>query len=384
MTETPEPTHQTQNPSPNFTISEHSTPSMANTGEGSSANAKPVIVRVKRKAFQSLLEAFWLEINERPLKRPLLDLEKLSISDSSGKEEVKTKKVLVQHLETVSTSEAAYNILQSFAPNSDGALDSKTKSDERRHTFKKENIQDQLLVKARQEQEILAKNARFEQIWRSRKGKNEAAQDKALHEMCHLYDVVRVDVEETSSQVQEDMSLEDQMILCNYLPLIRDFIPSAAAEIESDIHAYMSKQASPDEYVYDLYAVKDDMNITDEDALNPFPLVQVDEDDEFYAGPPESEFESDDSNAEDNPLNDYPDEEASEDEEDSDSRASDDESGEPKSDSASDRSLDSENLVQLEDEINDDCENESDCDSDDDDGDGDVDDNTEDWRWSYR
>lgn len=30
--------------------------------------------------------------------------------------------------------------------------------------------------------------------------------------------------------------------------------------------------ASPDEYVYDLYAVKDDMNITDEDALNPFPL----------------------------------------------------------------------------------------------------------------
>lgn len=51
--------------------------------------------------------------------------------------------------------------------------------------------------------QILAKNARFEQIWRSRKGKNEAAQDKALHEMCHLYDVVRVDVEETSSQVQE-------------------------------------------------------------------------------------------------------------------------------------------------------------------------------------
>lgn len=38
------------------------------------------------------------------------------------------------------------------------------------------------------------------------------------------------------------MSLEDQMILSNYLPLIRDFIPSAAAEIESDIHAYMSKQ----------------------------------------------------------------------------------------------------------------------------------------------
>lgn len=27
-----------------------------------------------------------------------------------------------------------------WQPNSDGALDSKTKSDERRHTFKKENV----------------------------------------------------------------------------------------------------------------------------------------------------------------------------------------------------------------------------------------------------
>ncbi|KAJ0539321.1 hypothetical protein HanHA300_Chr08g0284991 [Helianthus annuus] len=46
---------------------------------------KLVVVRVKRKSYQSPLEAFWLEINERPVKRPLLDFAKLSINDSASK-----------------------------------------------------------------------------------------------------------------------------------------------------------------------------------------------------------------------------------------------------------------------------------------------------------
>ncbi|XP_059431163.1 RNA-directed DNA methylation 4-like [Corylus avellana] len=75
---------------------------------------KPVVVRVKRKASQSRLDALWLEISERPLKRPLLDFENLSISDSSRKEEFKTKKVLVQHVETVRSSETAIDVVQSF------------------------------------------------------------------------------------------------------------------------------------------------------------------------------------------------------------------------------------------------------------------------------
>lgn len=97
--------------------------------------------------------------------------------------------------------------------------------------------------------------------------------------------------------------------------------------------------ASKDEYVYDLYAVKEDNNTIVEDTSNPFPLygfvcllvdllhcctsslvfifcyfgnlsssflvvmdhclwyrVQVDEDNEFYAGPIASDDESDDSN----------------------------------------------------------------------------------------
>lgn len=38
------------------------------------------------------------------------------------------------------------------------------------------------------------------------------------------------------------MSLEDQSMLSSYLPLLREFIPSAAEEIESDINANMMKQ----------------------------------------------------------------------------------------------------------------------------------------------
>lgn len=315
---------------------------MAACSSAPSENEKPVIVRVKRKAHQSPLEAFWLEISERPLKRPLLDLENLSISDSSGKAEgLKSKKVLVQHVETTSSSEDTIDIVQSLVqPKSVDGCGSKTKNEERRRTFTTQNKQDQLLGKAREKQEVLSKNARFEQIWRSRKGKKEVMHDDALHDMYHVYDVVRVDVEESASEVheQEDADLEDHRIMSSYLPLLREFIPSAAAEVESDIHEYISKRVSKDDYVYDLYAVKDNNTTINEDASNPFPLVQVDEDNEFYAGPITSDNESNDSNAEDNPLNDYPDEEPSEDDKDGGSSTSKDESEENDSASANNKS----------------------------------------------
>lgn len=93
-------------------------PVMAEITSAPPTTKKPVIVRVKRKAFQSPLDAFckywsfkfaflslslllifldyerWfcfplfglsgLEIQERPLKRPLIDFAKLSISDASS------------------------------------------------------------------------------------------------------------------------------------------------------------------------------------------------------------------------------------------------------------------------------------------------------------
>lgn len=43
------------------------------------------------------------------------------------------------------------------------------------------------------------RSARFEQIWRSRKGSRDA-DNESLREICHLYDVVRVDVEDEESE----------------------------------------------------------------------------------------------------------------------------------------------------------------------------------------
>ncbi|XVE58946.1 hypothetical protein DITRI_Ditri05aG0003900 [Diplodiscus trichospermus] len=290
---------------------------MANNSESSSVALqstadKPVVVRVKRKVSQSRLDAFWLEINERPLKRPFSDFQNLSISELSQKEELKSKKVFVQHVDTVISSEASVDIVQSFVSNSADATKDNAKSRERRHPHKSNNRQEQL-SKSIQKHEEVAKNARFEQIWRSRKGKKEA-----VDEMCHFYDVVRVDVEESSNsvQVEEEISLADQKLLSSYLPLLREFIPTAAAEIESDMRSYMFEK---DEYVYDYYTVKDDMDVDEDTAPNPFPLVQVDDED-FYDVPYESEYDSEDSNAEDNPRNDYPDE-ISQEEEDEDEEA---------------------------------------------------------------
>ncbi|KAL5718333.1 hypothetical protein ACHQM5_011244 [Ranunculus cassubicifolius] len=293
---------------------------MEDTGGSCSSSSnlnsvKPVVVRVKRKSSQSPVEAFWLEINERPQKRAMLDFEKLSISDLHEKvSENKNKKVFVQHVETVTNSDAAIDIVQSFVSNS-----TETKSEERKRSFKDVNKHHQLLSRSKQSHEFLAKNARFEQIWRSRKGKKES-KDGDIHQVCNLYDVVRVDSDEKSSKKEKprDTSMEDDSILRDYLPLLRECLPSAAEEIESDMLSYFSNQGgSADDFVYDLYTVQDEPQAAFEDSVNAYPLVQVDEEDDFYDGPTQSEFESDDSNAEDNPLNDYPDEEETSEDEDS-------------------------------------------------------------------
>ncbi|TYI91011.1 hypothetical protein E1A91_D03G162100v1 [Gossypium mustelinum] len=344
---------------------------MASNGESSSTppqstTDKPVIVRVKRKVSQFRLDAFWLEINERPLKRPFSDFEKLSISESSQREELKSKKVFVRHVDTLTSSQATVDIVQSFIPNSVDVTDGNTKSQEGRRP-QKTNYE-------------MAKNARFEQIWRSRRGKKEA-----VDEMYHFYDVLRVEVEEKSNSMQiEEESLEDRELLSSYLPLLREFIPAAAAEIESDIRAYMFEKDA-DGYVYDYYTVKNDMDVGEEDmASNPFPLVKVDDED-FYDVPYESEYDSEDSNAEDNPRNDYPDESSEEEEEDEDedeeTKAS-DQSGEGSSKSSEVRSVsgyDEEVLYEVDpyDDINGDSNHLGH-------GNSDYDTDGEDWRWSYR
>ncbi|KAJ6291284.1 hypothetical protein OIU76_023361 [Salix suchowensis] len=300
---------------------------MATIGETSMntppPESRPVFVRVKRKAHQSRLDAFWLEVNERPTKKAMLDLEKLSICNNSVDvqvEELKAKKVLVKHVETVASMDTTLEIVQSFMSNSAHVVE------EQNRTIK--NKKEQILSRSRQNQEVLASNARFEQIWRSRRGDRGASEDKALHDMCSFYDVVRVE----ESFNEGCICLEDQKILSSYLPLLREFLPSAAAELESDIHAYLSNQGSAfnaipleDDYVYDYYTVKDDMDKDDIETASPFPLVKVEEEDFYDGRDDESEYDTDDSNAEDHPRNDYPDESSLDDHE-SESEASIDES----------------------------------------------------------
>ncbi|VVB01809.1 unnamed protein product [Arabis nemorensis] len=269
---------------------------MAAVGESSSiqkeVGEKPVIVRVKRKVGQSPLDAFWLEINERPFKRPYLDFSKLSISKSEEKEVLKPKKVLVRHLETVTDTETTVDVIHSlFEPDRKEHSCSKGKSEERKIAFKKDNRKEQRLTKAVQQQQIAADNARFEQIWWSRKGKKEGIRDKELHERCNLYDVIRVDAEERPENAPESTSLEDQKMLASFLPLLRECIPTAAEEIEADIHS-----SHTEEYVYDYYAVNEDMDISEDSSKHQFPLVKVEEEEEFCDGSDESDYDSDDSN----------------------------------------------------------------------------------------
>ncbi|PWA60690.1 RNA-directed DNA methylation 4 [Artemisia annua] len=289
-----------------------------------------------------------LEVNERPVKRPLLDFHKLSINDSSSVtkvEELKSKKFFVQHVETVSTSDVAVDIIQSFVaskPDSTDALETKTKNEDQRRSNKTDNKQKKLLGKAKETQELLAKNARFKQIWKSRKENDTHASDYALRDMYHFYDVERVDAGETSG-VQEQEDEDDQRLMYSFLPLLQEFIPSAAEELETEMDHQIVKQASKDDYVYDLYAVKDgNVSMMEENSSSPFPFVQVDDDDEFYNGPDNSDYDTDDSNAEDNPMNDYPDEE--EEEEENSSESPNEDSEEEKSDTSGSETMRNQDL----------------------------------------
>ncbi|KAL6640573.1 hypothetical protein ACP70R_021696 [Stipagrostis hirtigluma subsp. patula] len=281
------------------------------------AREKPIVVRVKRKPSQTRPDAFWLEINERPAKKAMLDFSSLSISEPSSSgakasEEPRVKKLLVQHIETVHHSKAVEDVLHSLLHDGLDAKEMKSKTKKWNDRFHQDKKQDQLRLAARQRHEDMGKNARFAQIWRSRKGeKNDA--DDSLREICHLYDAVQVDPDEEKHPAEPRIiSLEEGAVLCNFLPLIREYLPSAAEEIESDV---ISLAQSEDSEVYDIYTVKEVDDTKMEDAsTTSYPRLQVDcDEDECYDE--DDPYNSDDSNAEDNPLFDYP-EELSEDEDD--------------------------------------------------------------------
>ncbi|KAH7677751.1 hypothetical protein IHE45_07G104100 [Dioscorea alata] len=98
---------------------------MAALGESSSSPAtvktKPFIVRVKPKVSQEPFDALWLEINEHTSRALTFEdlLERslspyFDLSSSASFEESRTKRVLVQHVETISGSECTKDALLTF------------------------------------------------------------------------------------------------------------------------------------------------------------------------------------------------------------------------------------------------------------------------------
>jgi len=49
-----------------------------------------------------------------------------------------------------------------------------------------------------------SKDARFEQILKNRTAIKKTADEKALHEICHFYDIIRIDSEEKIREVQQE------------------------------------------------------------------------------------------------------------------------------------------------------------------------------------
>ncbi|KAG5401729.1 hypothetical protein IGI04_016336, partial [Brassica rapa subsp. trilocularis] len=176
---------------------------------------KPVIVRVKRKVGHSLLDAFC-----KFLLSLYLD--------------VKPKKVLLRHLETV-TVDVIHSLFarQRFFVLVEHSC-SKGKFEERKVALKKEETAlDQSCTAATGSQletcVIKSCTVSARQLHRMLSLSNWRSGNKELHERCSLfYDVIRVDAEEKPvcifSSYSRLTSLEDQKLLASFLPLLRESI----------------------------------------------------------------------------------------------------------------------------------------------------------------
>lgn len=56
-------------------------------------------------------------------------------------------------------------------------------------------------------------------------------------------------------------------MLASFLPLLKECIPTAAEEIEADLY-----DSHTEEYVYDFYAVNEEMDVSEDSSKNQFPL----------------------------------------------------------------------------------------------------------------
>jgi hypothetical protein len=279
---------------------------------GHAVLGKLKVVRVKRKREQAPIENLWLEVSDPPRKRHEPDISSLTLSPAqppANTEASVSSKVLFRRLETVSPSDKTEASLYETVLQ---------KVNERKHAYEKrkdqrENqkskVQEHLHAAARDQHEALAKRARFEQVWKSRRDPAKAA---AESELFQLYDVVRVDEESPDVLAKRETARKEAeaaqaALLRDYLPLLRDCLPEAAADLEQDLATTAPVEA--DDYVYDVYAVDEGFGDQEGGEEAFYPTVQIIDDEHFdMGGDVESEYDSQDSNDENNPLNDYPDE----------------------------------------------------------------------------
>ncbi|KAG0612569.1 hypothetical protein M758_6G038300 [Ceratodon purpureus] len=283
------------------------------------------VVRIKRKREQAPIESLWLEVSGPPSKRHEPDISSLSLEPESTSlpptniDTTTPSKVLFRRLETVSpSSKTEASLVESLLQ----------KVNERKHAYEKRKEQQdsrakskaqgkQVLAAAKERHEVIAKRARFEQVWKSRRDVAKAAAENAesdpMRELFHLYDVVRVDEESPEALAKREKAKREaeeaqDAILRNYLPLLRECLPEAAADLEQDLNS-RGVSVETDDYVYDVYAMDEGFSDDEDDEEAFYPTVQIVETEGFdLQEADDSDYDSEDSNDENNPLNDYPDE----------------------------------------------------------------------------
>uniref|UniRef100_A0A0E0MIU2 Uncharacterized protein n=1 Tax=Oryza punctata TaxID=4537 RepID=A0A0E0MIU2_ORYPU len=203
------------------------------------------------------------------------------VSLLTASEEPRVKKLLVQHIETVHHSEAVQDVLHSLLHSDLDAKEIKSKTKEWNNRTKQDKD--------------LGRNARFAQIWRSRKGdRNEV--DESLREICHLYDAVQVDSGEEKHPAEPRQRLQFYAIFFHLYgntchQLLKKLNQILFRWHHQKIQMFMTYILSR------RWIMIQKMEGTSSAS---YPLLQVDDDDDPY--------DTDDSNAEDNPLYDYPEE----------------------------------------------------------------------------
>ncbi|CAK9209269.1 unnamed protein product [Sphagnum troendelagicum] len=274
---------------------------------------KPRLVRVKRAREQAPIDTLWLEVSERPSKRHEPDIGTLTLSSkephlSLAIEDV-SKKLLFRRVETISPSGEKgvplYESLLVIPPRPP------------RHSEKQEH----LLAAAKEQHGAVAKAARFEQVWRSRRGGERVAADDAhmdgMHDFFHLYDLVRIDVEAEAAkkaasqeQAKREAAMAENSFMASYLPLLHECLPEVAADVEAQIASSLDSLRTKEDYVYDVYAMEDTNEPEVDEEDEDYPTVQILETEGYdWREPNDSDYDSEDSNAENNPLHDYPEEE---------------------------------------------------------------------------